>query len=291
MLLLQSLRQILDEFDVAVLDQWGVMHDGSEPYADAVQTMRMLAQEQKPIIVVSNSGKRSTLNRDRISRIGLPCDAMTHVVTSGETLWEDVSSGELKIDAIAINTLFPICARFTDAVEWSAGHQNIRITDTLSKSTDAIMLMGLPDGASLADYQPILQKAFELRKPLLCSNPDKTSPRSDGLVTSPGALADLYESMGGHTVWYGKPYANIYRNVMRQFPHLSSDRFLMVGDSLEHDVAGAQKLGMKTAFIRGGIHANDFATADNNEKVKSVCHTLTREAHVALPDYCLSLLS
>ena len=42
-------------------------------------------------------------------------------------------------------------------------------------------------------------------------------------------------------------------------------RYLMVGDSLEHDIAGAQTAGWDSLLIQGGLYAEAFATDDSNE--------------------------
>lgn len=291
MRLIKSLETIVDQFDVAVLDQWGVMHDGTAPYPDAVAAMKMLANHGKEIVVVSNSGKRAAVNLQRIARIGLPKQTIHQVVTSGETLWEDCASGSLSIDGKTIRKLFPISASFSDAVDWADNHAKIELTDELDATVDAIMLMGLPDGSTLDDFNDLLHRGIQLKRPLVCSNPDKTSPRAGGLVISPGALADTYEKDGGTVIWYGKPHANIYRAVMRRFPDLPPERFLMVGDSLEHDIAGAQNLGLRSAFVRGGIHADEFGHTRDPDTIREVCFRLSDHANVTPPDFVLEFLS
>ena len=40
--LLDSIGQIADQFDAIVLDQWGVLHDGSAPYPAALDALKVL---------------------------------------------------------------------------------------------------------------------------------------------------------------------------------------------------------------------------------------------------------
>jgi ribonucleotide monophosphatase NagD (HAD superfamily) len=54
----------------------------------------------------------------------------------------------------------------------------------------------------------------------------------------------------------GKPAPIIYREAARLLG-LQPGELLAVGDSLEHDVAGAQAIGADTLFVLGGIHAAD----------------------------------
>ena len=60
----------------------------------------------------------------------------------------------------------------------------------------------------------------------------------------------------------------------------------MVGDSLEHDIAGAHGAGWRSVFIRGGLHADQFAQGDIIENIGA----LARDMDSPLPDYTLDLL-
>ena len=62
----------------------------------------------------------------------------------------------------------------------------------------------------------------------------------------------------------------------------------MVGDSLEHDIAGAQNVGFATAFVRGGIHAENFKFARNEFEVEELILQLATQAGVDPPDYSLA---
>ena len=89
---IQSTREILDTFDVAVLDQWGVLHNGSVPYPHAAEAIALLQERGKHIVILSNSGKRSAINLERIADMGLPTEHISDVVTSGEALRDDLLS-------------------------------------------------------------------------------------------------------------------------------------------------------------------------------------------------------
>lgn len=52
--------------------------------------------------------------------------------------------------------------------------------------------------------------------------------------------------------WLGKPYPEIYAFARRL---LGPGRLLAVGDSLEHDIAGAAAAGLETALVRTGVNA------------------------------------
>jgi HAD superfamily hydrolase (TIGR01459 family) len=206
-------------------------------------------------------------------------------------LWEDVNKGRLKIDKKQPKKIFSICGQKNDPVEWAGDSRTIEITFELDKTVDVIMLMGIQDGTAPDAFDAVFKQAREFQIPLVCSNPDKTSPRAGGLVISPGALAQRYADMGGEVIWYGKPHLPIFQAVSRSFPELPANRFLIVGDSLEHDIAGAQKAGMQSAFVRGGIHASEFSNAKNNDELLQVTDRLVVQHGLSVPSYILEFLA
>jgi ribonucleotide monophosphatase NagD (HAD superfamily) len=66
---------------------------------------------------------------------------------------------------------------------------------------------------------------------------------------------------------------------------------MMVGDSLEHDIAGAQAVGIASAFIRDGIHANDFTGATSETLISEICDRLVAQAGIRPPDFSLKYLA
>ena len=288
--LIDSLEEIVESFDVVVLDQFGVLHNGSVCYPSAREAMRMLHARGKEIFILSNSGKRADLNLQRVEKMGLPGENISQVVTSGEALWQDVNESRLQVAGQVPNRFFPICGHPDDPYVWASGSK-VEIADKVDPSCDAILLMGLTDDTGETKYDAKFQQALELKIPLICSNPDKTSPRADRFVMSPGALADRYAEMGGGVIWYGKPHAPVFQAVMRCRPELAPNRFLMVGDSLEHDIAGGQKVGFQTAFVRGGIHARDFPDGIENNQITATLRSLAEQHRIQPPNFSLNLLA
>lgn len=284
-LLLNSVSEILTQFDVAVLDQYGVLHNGVEAYPNADSALRVLANAGVSMVVVSNSGKRADFNRQRIASRGLTADLITSVVTSGEILWEDFAQ-ETVLSGPGPWKLLSINGAAGDAEAWRAELTSLIFVEEVSEA-DAVVLMGLPDGDSFDEFTPMLRAAYQRRLPVICSNPDRRSPAPGQFVRSPGNVAAMYEDMGGTVLWYGKPYPRIYEAVRSQFPEVSRDRFLMVGDSVEHDVQGAQGAGFRSLFVRNGIHVSDFEDIPDTETT-TVINSLSTQYEVRPPDYSIA---
>ncbi|MEJ6404228.1 TIGR01459 family HAD-type hydrolase [Yoonia sp. 2307UL14-13] len=273
---LDSLAEVAGDFDAIVLDQWGVLHDGTDPYPGAVEAVERLKGVTR-LAVLSNSGKRADLNRDRIATKGFAPGLFDIVMTSGEALW---------LDLLAQNTaikLYPIEGAAGDAARWADG-LDVTLVDDVARA-DAILLMGLPDKADTATYEATLATADGL--PVYCTNPDRASPRAGGVtVTSPGALAHAHAKAGGNVTFYGKPHVPIFRAVERALG-ATSDRLLMVGDSFEHDIAGGYSAGWSTAFVESGLYADRISGTDRLRTVGNLAH----EKGAPPPTYTLRSLA
>lgn len=259
---IDTLQQIASDYDAIVFDQWGVLHNGTSAYAGAVEAISHLGVAAPRIGVLSNSGKRAAPNAARIANMGFDITAFDYVMTSGEALWQDMSAG-----VIAEQRFYPIESTSGDAAAWADG-LDIVITADVRKA-DAILLMGLPDDTQLDSWMHHLAAWQDRGLPVYCSNPDRKSPRAGGLVTSPGALAFGYADIGGRSVFYGKPHLPIFRALEAV---LGTGRYLMVGDSLEHDIAGAQTADWDSLLIEGGLYADAFRAGDGQTVLAGLVH-------------------
>ena len=118
---------------------------------------------------------------------------------------------------------------------------------------------------------------------IYCSNPDRQSPRREGLVMSPGALGFAYTELGGNVQFYGKPHRPVFQVLEKA---LGSNQLLMVGDSLEHDIAGAHNSDWDSVLICGGLYADDFKQGNHAETLAR----LVTEKGYHPPTYTLELL-
>lgn len=272
---LDSLLTITPDFGAVILDQWGVLHDGTRPYPQAVATLARLSAAGVRLAVLSNSGKRAAPNLTRIAQMGFDPSVFACVMTSGEALWRDMASGHVRAHRLCAIERAP-----GDAADWAAG-LGVTLTPDPSEA-DAILLMGLPDGADADAFEDVLDMALARDLPVLCTNPDRASPRAGGVqVVSPGTLAHAHAARGGKVLFYGKPHLPVFRAIETALG-LPADRLLMVGDSLEHDIAGAKAAGWQALLIEGGLHADMLRKAGPDALAD-----LARTEAAPLPDFTL----
>ena len=247
---IQSLLEIADQFSALVFDQWGVLHNGSHAYPKAAPTLERLRSLNLPMAVLSNSGKRATSNLRRIGSMGFDRALFRTIMTSGEALWQDLASNQL-----ARTPIYAVERKPGDARIWAAGLDLNFVTKP--DEANVLLLMGLADQARPSDFRALLNMDFDR---IICSNPDRHSPRDGGkTVLSPGFLGQIFESRGQNVTYYGKPHRAVFQAVARDL-RIPLSQILMVGDSLEHDIAGGKAAGCATLLVTGGLYAGHFAS-------------------------------
>jgi ribonucleotide monophosphatase NagD (HAD superfamily) len=66
-----GLADLASRYRGFIVDQWGVLHDGERPYAEALDCLMRLRQAGKRVVLLSNSGKRTTVNAARLCELGI----------------------------------------------------------------------------------------------------------------------------------------------------------------------------------------------------------------------------
>ena len=117
------------------------------------------------------------------------------------------------------------------------------------------------------DYRERFQGAVARGLEMICANPDLVVQRGDRLIYCGGALADLYESLGGRVTMAGKPFGPIYELAIDEGERLlgrpvDRSRVLCIGDGVVTDVLGANRQALDCLFIAQGIHGDAAKGAD-----------------------------
>ena len=249
---------IIDEADAFLLDQFGTLHDGVMLYPGVPEAMAALRATGKRLIILSNSGKRSGPNIARLSRIGLPPDRYDGFLSSGEVAWQLLSQPAHPVLGGARRCL--VLSRGADT-EALAGLEMERTED--AATADLVLLLGSEaDRIGLEGYRDRLAPAARRGILCLCGNPDRAMVLADGgLAPAAGRIAELYAEMGGPVLWIGKPGAAIYDAAFAMLQPMLGGlvdrrRVWAVGDSIEHDVAGAAAQGCRSLLVMTGLMAD-----------------------------------
>nr|WP_298685009.1 TIGR01459 family HAD-type hydrolase [uncultured Dongia sp.] len=250
--MINGIREIADQFDAVLLDQWGALHEGQAVFPAARDCVAKLRAGGKKILVLSNSGKRSSENLRRLQDLGLPADEYDGVLSSGEVAWRGLRDPA----HAAFPALGKRCYLITRGRDLSiVAGLSVDIASNPSVA-DFILLAGLDDDKSAPEaWQAIFATAISRQLPMLCANPDLTMFGAGGLMPAPGALAAHYAAMGGRVIYIGKPHPPIFVAAMSQLGNPAPKRVVVIGDSLDHDILGGCQAGMRTVLIAAGVHA------------------------------------
>ncbi len=73
-----------------------------------------------------------------------------------------------------------------------------------------------------------------------------------------GTIADLYDHMGGKVIILGKPSIKIYEESCKKINNFDKSRLVAIGDSLDHDILGANNFAIDSVLISSGIQKDLF---------------------------------
>ena len=274
---ISGLHAIADQFDHVLLDQWGTLHEGLAVFPAALECVMRLHAAGKRILILSNSGKRATSNQRRLTALGLPSDAYDGVLSSGEVTWRGLEAREHAPFAGLGSYCFLISR---DGDRSVVEGLDISVVDDIGDA-DFVLLAGLDDSAADPEqWRGRLTTASVRKLPMLCANPDLVMFGVNGLVPAPGALAEFYQRLGGKVTFVGKPHTPMFAAALDRLEHPSPGRILVIGDSLDHDIAGGRAAGMLTLLIGSGVHRETLArSGDALQATRDAAGAATRMPH------------
>ena len=248
-----SLWEGLDpRYRLVLCDVWGVIHDGVELYPGAARRVRQWRNEGRCVVLITNAPRTAEAVERQLGQIGLPRDAYDFVTTSGEAgiavlirLGEPVGFIGTAGDREVLEERGVLIASGDDFTQ-------LACTGIREHEPD-------PQG-----YRAELERLADRGVLMHCLNPDRIVVRGGILEACAGALADIYQMLGGPVTWYGKPFPAIYEHALQSAGNPPKDEVLAVGDGLQTDILGAARMGFDAVFVAGGIHAGrpfpeDFA--------------------------------
>jgi HAD superfamily hydrolase (TIGR01459 family) len=233
-----------ERYRVILCDIWGCVHDGMRLYPGAKQRLRQWRDQGRAIILISNAPRPASTVEAHLLRLGLDRSDWDHVVTGGEA-------------GIAALKGFPRPVGFIGSAGDRADLEQSGVEIARGDDFDQLACLGLDRRDRIEAYRAELIRLAGRGVTMHCLNPDRVVIFDGEQTECAGALADLYESLGGSVEWYGKPYPAIYQHALRQAGDPPPSAVLAIGDSLATDVLGAARLGLDCVFITGGIHRGE----------------------------------
>ena len=240
---------LFDGYDVLFCDVWGVVHNGRTAYVEGCAALHRFRERGGTVVLVSNAPRTASVVADILASKDVPDNCWDAIISSGDLARNHANE-----------------RRFAEVHHIGADRDldvfdNSGLTRVPLDDADAIFCTGLIHDRRETgdDYRPRLETALARAMPFICANPDLVVDVGGDLLPCAGAIAKVYEDMGGNVFWAGKPYAPAYAAAMDKASQLRNDdvkkqRILAIGDSVRTDVAGAAAFGVDVLFIGQGIH-------------------------------------
>lgn len=264
----ESLNQFSDNYDLFLVDLWGVIHDGEELYDGVKNCLEVLKSQGKKVVFISNAPKRITLAESGLKRLGITSDLYNGIVTSGEVTYDFITSKKHQLGS----KYFLINDREVDLL----GGSELTSVETPNEA-DFVVVIGFKEPKStLEELLPIICNCIDNKLLMICANPDLVVVDKNGLpALCAGVMAEKYIQMGGEVTYFGKPYHHIYERAFSLFPDIKKERICAIGDNIRTDIKGANAIGIDSYLIAGGIHANELGIKHGElptiEKLNSFC--------------------
>ncbi len=232
-------------YRLILCDIWGVVHDGVTLYPGAAERLGQWRGEGRTVALITNAPRTADAVEQQLARIGLARDSYDFVATSGEAGIEAL---------LALGR--PVGFIGTQGDRAILEGRRVPIADH-GNFCDLACTGVTEDRPRPEDYLPDLKNWAERAVLMHCLNPDRIVIRGGVPEACAGAIADLYQGLGGPVIWYGKPFEAIYQHALKRAGNPPRDEILAIGDSLVTDILGAARQGFDTVFVSGGIHAGE----------------------------------
>jgi HAD superfamily hydrolase (TIGR01459 family) len=261
-----------------------VIHNGRESFAEACAALSRFQETRGPVVLISNAPRPSSDVVSQLRALGVPDSAWSGFVTSGDATRQ----------ALTERAPGPVWAvgPARDASLYAG--TDIAFVDTPEEAA-FVSVTGLFDDEveTPEDFRARLVVCAERGLLMICANPDLVVQRGDKMIYCAGALAALYETLGGQVLMAGKPFAPIYASAYAAVERLAraplaKDRILAIGDGLVTDVKGAASEGLAVLFVASGIHGADTLDPDGRLQPDRLAALLTEAGATA--DYAMAAL-
>jgi HAD superfamily hydrolase (TIGR01459 family) len=271
-----GLAELAGDYDTILCDVWGVIHNGRRAFTEACEALVRFRSEGGQVALITNAPVPEAQVVRYFEPLGVPRAAFDACVSSG-----DATRAEL--------------AARPDATVWRMGgdegwehdrflYDCLGLTFIDNVSAELLLCIGLRDQVNdqPEDYRAELAGAVKAGLPMLCANPDKQVRVGGRLYWCAGALAEIYESLGGAVIYPGKPHAPIYALATQRLAAIGRppNRILCIGDSPATDVRGARLQGFDSLYVGTGLreHTDNFES-----EVRDLLQQYGEHATYAMP--------
>ncbi|MBN8533224.1 MAG: TIGR01459 family HAD-type hydrolase [Rhizobiales bacterium] len=247
------LSEVIDHYDAIISDVWGVLHNGVVATPGAQDALAAARKAGRPVSLLTNSPRLPNLVAEQLRDLGVIQPCYDAIISSGGVT-------RLMLTEEGDRPIFHLGPARDAGV-----FDGLAVRPVALEQAEVIVCTGLFDDETeqAEDYRQTLEFALTRRMRLYCANPDLIVERGDRLIPCAGAIADIYERMGGEVIWVGKPKPLVYEHARAELAKAMGreperKRILCIGDAFRTDIAGANAEGHDVIMTLAGIHGHQI---------------------------------
>ena len=239
---IKGLGQIYDKYDAFFIDLWGVVHNGIQLNSGAIEVLENLNKLKKRFVLMSNAPRPAKNVEKFLHKLNMSKILSKNIFTSGEAALKSLQKNTYGENFYHLGP-----KRDKDLF------QNFKQNQKNIEEAEFILCTGFLDNKedSLKYYEKLLKEYTHLK--MICTNPDLIVNRGDKQEYCAGTLAEVFKSLGGEVIYFGKPHPEIYNFCVKK-----NETILVIGDNIRTDIKGANNMKLDSLFIINGIHKKDF---------------------------------
>jgi HAD superfamily hydrolase (TIGR01459 family) len=270
---ISGLSQIKNNYDAFIVDIWGVIFEGAKLYDGVLSTLTELKRENKKIVFLTNSSRRSSIVADNIAKLGVTRDLYHGLLSSGEIIHYELKEKQNHFYKSLGKRFFHLGPQRKTGI--TDGLDLTEVKDVTN--ADFVLETGpIYENGDLENYAPFLRSCINRNLNMVCANPDRITLKDGHLTIGSGSIANLYEKMGGFVSYRGKPSNNVFEYCIEGLEGIDKSRIAVIGDSFDTDIAGANKVGLDSILVMGGIHSREIKGTSSDTSLEEKIYDLSR---------------
>jgi HAD superfamily hydrolase (TIGR01459 family) len=246
---IKGISDLVSEYDLFIVDAWGVLHEGARPFEHVEETLKRLKALGKTVIIVTNSPSRKRNTIKDLDERGISRDLYSDLVSSGEISYL-LMEQRLREKTLPKKCFFLGQEKHLHLTEGL----DVRLVSDPEEGSFFLNTGPKNPSDSLDLYEDLLATACARSLEMICVNPDRISIFQGQRRLCAGMLAELYEKLGGRVSSIGKPFPSIYRHILKGV----SQRAVAIGDSLETDIQGGVRAQIDTILVFTGVTTKEM---------------------------------
>lgn len=281
-----GLSDISDSYMGCIIDDWGVLHDGEDAFPGAVDCLKELKLRKKEIIILCNDRKTAEEKKIELKKMGIGPSLYNEIVTPTEVIRQGFTDQKDGIFKNIGKRAFVITRRNDLSILEGTG---VEAVDDVEQA-DFVLLLGMDyPMKTLESYDKDIRRAIQRRLKAVCANQDSKGLIGTNFLMGPGLLARRYEDAGGIVYYIGKPHAMVFKHCIEKFKEkdVFPSHTVMMGDTMAHDIIGAQGVGIDTCLFKSGLHAANFMHCNSLKEVDNTLKNLIIQYGNIMPTYLI----